>query len=139
MIPDLSSFSSERSSRFKRGRLVIGALLLLLFLPGCAVEPTIHEARDVITLHFEGRGFSVRQLKVGAVSAEPLGERKYMEPRGYLIDIEMIILEAKEAGATSSHHEGTAVTFQNATVKIHRDKGNEGRWIISNITGIPLQ
>jgi hypothetical protein len=110
----------------------IAALLILctVALEGCAPLPSEKEAKDAIIKHFEGRGYRVIALETGGIKEIELAKKGYMGTPGFVIEIRSIVLEGKaETGQLS---------FRNGVIQVREQPGQKGRWLVSNISGIPV-
>lgn len=113
--------------------------VILVLLSSCSVAPSDDLVRDKIVRHFDARGYRVVRLDLVGVTSQPLGEREYMSPREYEAVIRLITLEvsAPEAGARQ-YEKGGPLTFRDARISLARQKGSDGEWIITNISGIAI-
>ncbi len=112
-------------------RLIL--IIYIILLSGCSAQPEVSEVREVIIRHFENRGYSVPELKIGNIENIPIRDREYMSTKGHLVQIQFIKLQP--AGQEADD----VVTFSEAVIEIHRNPDEHLGWIITRITGIPVQ
>jgi hypothetical protein len=84
-------------------------------------------------MYFEHRGYSVPELEIEKIENIPIRDRQYMSTKGHLVHIQFIKLQkaGQEAGAV--------LTFSGAVIEIHRSQDERLGWVITRITGIPVQ
>lgn len=109
-------------------RLIL--IIFIIFLSGCSAAPEVSEVSDVIIQHFENRGYSVPELEIGKIQNIPIRDRQYMSTKGHLVQVQFIKLQ-------TTGHEPT--NFSEAVIEIHRNPDERLGWVITHITGIPVQ
>jgi hypothetical protein len=113
--------------------------IILLFLSGCSVPPPESEIEEAIIKHFEEKQFKVLAIVMGDLRPIPPREKQYMGTEGYIIDIPLVTLEfTKDRGESLPYKIGQHVTFKNAHIRIKKRTGKNGKWIITDIAGIPI-
>lgn len=114
--------------------------LLLLFSPGCAIRPSNETVKDLVVEYFEGRGYRVKMLDIGAIEGGSMGEKVYMSPRGYKAVIRVITLEvSKEVGPPWNYRRGQTFTFHDGVIRFRESQSVPSRWEVSGIEGIPVR
>lgn len=119
---------------------LISIYLVALIIAGCAAPPTEGTVREAITRYFEAKNYRVVELDIGNVESGPLGEKTYMAPEGYLIELRKITLEVTEdIGEPWNYRKGQVFTFTDASVRIRREKNAQEVWIVGTVSGIPVR
>jgi hypothetical protein len=127
-------------------RRAIRQMLMTLFLvlaayliSGCAVPPDEKIVKDSIVQYFQARNYKVVELGIADIKPLPLSEKVYMGTRGYIVNIKLITLVAVgDSAELRRHKEKERLTFRNAVLQIREKAGEQGRWEISVISGIPI-
>jgi hypothetical protein len=115
--------------------LLAGALICAVAFVACGtVAPTEADVKEAISRHFESRGYKVLDLQTGYIQAIPMGEKTYMGTPAFNVQVSSITLAAApERGAIVER------TFTNAIVRIKEQPGQKGKWIVTNIEGMPVK
>lgn len=120
--------------------MAAAAWAVVMFLLGaCSGGPSTDELNQVIRRHFEARGYTVVELVTGGV--EPLGmaEKRYMGTEGYTVRVRRIVLEVPgRPGLTGGPQSAGRMSFTDALVSLREDPGERGRWLVTQVRGIPL-
>ncbi|MGE5892536.1 MAG: hypothetical protein ACM34I_00615, partial [bacterium] len=112
-------------------------LLTALILTACKAAPPESVIRETITRHFEAKNYRVVELDIGNVESGPLGEKTYMAPEGYLVEVRKITLEVTEdIGEPWNYRKGQVFTFTDAGVRIRRETDTEETWTVGTVSGI---
>ncbi len=122
------------SRNFKNVSIVF-LIAVVFILYGCSVPPSASEAHDVITKHFEGRSYVVVGIAVGDIKALPIRDKKYIEPRTFVVDVPYIELHVMITKGRLI--KGMRLTFNDARIKIKK-AGIGKPWIVEEISGIPV-
>ncbi|MBI4697594.1 MAG: hypothetical protein HY758_01400 [Nitrospirae bacterium] len=128
----------ELSSKHMQRQILVFSLGVLFLASGCETAPSDNVIRDLLARHLEARKYNVIKIEVGSIDQTPLSERKYMTPKGYIVDIPVIILEAAEPSAILMIKKGDQLTFENVRITVRKASGEPGGWAIGTITGIQL-
>ena len=113
--------------------------LSILLLAGCAPKPDAGVAERAITLHFEQRGYLVKDIIIGSISRNPIAEREYMAPLTYVVKVPSIVLEFKVgAGDVSGYRKTRGLTFSATSFNIQALSPPKRGWAVSRVTGIDL-
>lgn len=122
-----------------RGLLPRFFLAALMVLTECAVIPSEGVVKEVITRHFEAKNYRVVELHIGNIESASLSEKTYMGTRGYTVEVKSITLEtAGGSGTPLTSGKVQRFTFKKASIRMREDPGQQGGWIIINISGIPV-
>jgi hypothetical protein len=101
------------------------------------MSPTEKSVREVITKHFESRQYKVLELKIGEINNVELRDKRYMGVRGYIVDIEAIILEKPErTQGPDAYKKVDVLTFRDSRARIIEDPDKHGSWIVAHVYGI---
>jgi hypothetical protein len=106
-----------------------------IFVLSCSDSPRQDELKDAVIQHFESRDYKVVEIDVSAVREMPLGQREYMAPKKYIVDIVRISLQ--NSRLQEGHGTEKLLTFKDASITL-KSAGSHGQWIVDTITGIPL-
>ncbi|MGE5893640.1 MAG: hypothetical protein ACM34I_06250 [bacterium] len=124
----------------RQPRLFFFVFLTALALTTCKAAPPESVIREAITRYFEAKNYRVVELDIGNVESGPLGEKTYMAPEGYLIELRKITLEVTEdIGEPWNYRKGQVFTFTDASVRIRREKNAQEVWIVGTVSGIPVR
>jgi hypothetical protein len=135
-VPDLRNIGGFH----KNCLFPLVVLHAFFLLTGCNASPSKSEVARVITNYFEEKHYMVIGIDVRDIQPVPLGEKTYMGTEGYIVDVRSITLEVTEdIGAPWSYKKGQRLTFRNAVVRVREQPGQKGKWVISNISGIPVR
>jgi len=114
-------------------------VIVIFLLQGCKPPPSEQMVKDLIVKYFETKKYHVIEIDIGEIKSLSLGEKTYMGTPGYLVDIKSVTLEiGRDIKAPSSYRKGQYVTFTNGRVRIKEQPGQGGKWILSDISGIPV-
>jgi len=114
-------------------------VIVIILLPGCKPAPSEQMVKDLIVTYFETKKYHVIEIDLGEIKSLSLGEKTYMGTPGYLVDIKSVTLEiGRDIKAPSLYRKGQYVTFTNSSIRIKEQPGQGGKWILSDISGIPL-
>ena len=109
--------------------------IFFVFLLGCSETPRQDELKDALIQHFQSRDYKVVEIDISAVREMPLGQREYMAPKKYIVDIARISLQ--NSRLQEGHGTEKLLSFNDASITL-KSAGSHGQWIVDTITGIPL-
>lgn len=113
--------------------------LSILLLAGCAPKPDAGVAERAITLHFEQRGYLVKDITIGNISRNPIAEREYMAPLTYVVKVPFIVLKLKAgAGDVSAYRKTKRLNFSTTSFNIQALSPPKQGWAVSRVTGVDL-
>ena len=128
---------SFKSSPFRLWRLL--SILVIVLLSACKPAPSVQIVKDLVVRHFETEKYHVIEVHIGDVTSLSPGEKTYMGTTGYLVDITSITLEIKQdIGVPVQYKKGQLATFTNCRMRIKEQPGQTEKWIITEISGIPV-
>jgi hypothetical protein len=111
----------------------------ILLLAGCAPKPDAGVAERAITLHFEQRGYLVKDITIGNISRNPIAEREYMAPLTYVVKVPSIVLKLKAgAGDVSAYRKTKRLNFSTTSFNIQALSPPKQGWAVSRVTGVDL-
>lgn len=121
-------------------RLSAAALVIaVLLLSGCSAAPKEGTVADIISRHFDARGYRVVELEISDIRPIPLSEKTYMGTRGYRVHVRLLTLEAlASADPASGVEKARRLSFENSIIDIRERAGGTGGWIVANISGISV-
>ena len=106
-------------------------------LSGCTARPDEGVVKATIAQYFSERHYHVVEIDIAEISSIPLKSRVYMGPEGYIVRLRSITLEAlKDSGPPLNYRKGQLITFGHARIRIVA--AGEGKWMISNVSGISV-
>ncbi len=113
--------------------------LSILLLAGCSPKLDVGVAEEAITLHFEQKGYLVKDITIGSISRNPIAEREYMAPLTYVVKVPSIVLKLKAgAGDVSGYRKTKRLNFSTASFKIQALSPPKQGWAVSRVTGVEL-
>lgn len=114
-------------------------IVILQLLSGCTPAPSKGEVEELIVRHFEIKHYKVEELKIGAINPIPENKKQYMGTPGYIVDVTSLILEIPEdSGAPWNYKKGQKVSFNNSQITVRQGTGQDKKWIIAHISGVPV-
>ena len=117
----------------------IFSVIVIILLSGCKPAPSVQIVKDLVVRHFETEKYHVIEVHIGDVKSLSPGEKTYMGTPGYLVDITSITLEIKQdIGVPVQYKKGQLATFTNCRMRIKEQPGQIEKWIITEISGIPV-
>lgn len=124
--------------RFFKLKQIFCSVAILLFA-GCAVPPSKGTVEEVIIKYFNDKQYNVLDIAIGDIRRVPLNERQYMGTEGYIVNVASITLEfTRDIGEPWNYKRGWQIAFHNAYVRIKKSTAKEDKWVITEISGIPV-
>ena len=131
----LTNMHSLRCNMFKNFGITLCAFLISIFLLlGCNASPPHNEIKNEIIKHFEERHYKVIDIDISAIESTPQQEKIYMGTEGYVVKIKSITLEPKQPEDTK----GQRSIYEKGTIRIRKSTDQSQKWIIADISGIPV-
>ncbi len=114
-------------------------ITILLFIIGCSVPPPRSAVEETIVKYLEEKGYKVSEIIIGNIRPTPPGEKQYMGTEGYTVHVSSLTLEfTRDIGEPWNYKRGWHITFDNASVRIKKSTAQKDKWVITDISGIPL-
>jgi len=114
-------------------------LSILLVVGACSQAPSKSDIEETIVKYFTEKNYIVVELNISEITPIPLNERKYMGTPAYTVTLPTLILEmTEETGSPWNYKKGQKVSFSNAQISILQSTGHDKKWLISNISGVPI-
>lgn len=114
-------------------------IVILQLLGGCTPAPSRGEIEELIVRHFEIKHYKVEELKTGSINPIPENKKQYMGTPGYIVDVTSLILEIPEdSGPPWNYKKGQKVSFNNSQITVRQGTGQDKKWIIAHISGVPV-
>ncbi|HYA11836.1 MAG TPA: hypothetical protein VEF37_02490 [Thermodesulfovibrionales bacterium] len=98
------------------------------------MSPPKNEIRDEIIRNFEERHYKVIDIDISAIESIPQHEKIYMGKEGYIVKLKSITLEAQNPEDTK----GRRSIYENGTIRIRKSTDQLQKWIITDISNIPV-
>ena len=120
------------------GIIICFFLISIFSLSGCNVSQSKNEIRSEIIKHFEARHYKVIDMDISAIESIPQGEKIYMGTEGYIVKIKSITLEATMLNPQFRNTKGQRRVYKNGSIRIKKSTDKLQKWIITDITNIPV-
>ena len=127
---------ADALSRTEKLSFLIVFIFVSISLSSCSTAPSEEAVKAVIRDHFEGRGYKVVDLQISGISSVPLSQKTYMGTEGHLVSVRRITLEV--LGSTVDYKKGERLIFTDASIRIREKVARKGKWVVANISGIPV-
>jgi len=119
--------------------ILLPLMIILLLTGGCAPSPSKGEIEETIVKYFEIKQYKVAELSIGNIDPVPVSKQQYMGTPGYTVNVTTLILEIPEdTGAPWNYRKGQRVSFKNIQMTIRQSSGQNKKWLIVNISGVPV-
>jgi len=114
-------------------------MIIPLFTGGCAPSPSKGEIEETIVKYFEIKQYKVAGLSIGNIDPIPVSKQQYMGTPGYTVNVTTLILEIPEdTGAPWNYRKGQRVSFNNIQITFRQSIGQDKKWLIVHISGVPV-
>jgi len=119
--------------------ILLPLMIILLLTGGCAPSPSKGEIEETIVKYFEIKQYKVAELSIGNIDPVSVSKQQYMGTPGYTINVTTLVLEIPEdTGAPWNYRKGQRVSFKNIQITIRQSSGQNKKWLIVNISGVPV-
>jgi hypothetical protein len=126
------------TNRKKSSAFEVAVMIFLSLLLGCRPMPPKDVVKNLILRDFESRHYKVTELQISDIKPSS-GEKIYMSSETYIVYIPLMTLEAtQDIGSPVMYKKGQQLSFRNASMGIKEDLYQKGKWIITDIKGIPV-
>jgi hypothetical protein len=111
------------------------ALLIMVFITACSVQPPKSDIESAIRRYYDGLGYRVIDVVIGDITSQPIRDMKYMGTKGYSVSVERLTLEiGKEVVGSKPYTPGERVVFEKGVITIREDPAVKGRWLIVSVS-----
>jgi len=119
--------------------ILLPLMIILLLTGGCAPSPSKGEIEETIVKYFEIKQYKVAELSIGNIDPIPVSKQQYMGTPGYTVNVTTLILEIPEdTGAPWNYRKGQRGSFNNIQITLRQSSGQDKKWLIVHISGVPV-
>jgi len=97
-------------------------------LVACRPAPKVEEAKAAVESYFAVRGYPVTEISINNIQPLTDGEKTYMGVPSFVVEIDRLVLSV----------DGQAQEFTGVRLMLKESRTPGERYVVSDITGVPL-